>query len=369
MAGSSLEYEEGNASAMGHPAIQIVPALLAGAQNLGVSGGRLLLALVGGYEAASRVSRASAMRKGLHPTGTWGVVGSAVGVGLLHRRSAGELEELARLSASYAFSPYVRNSFAGWNAATTFAAMVNHIGILANVFFDAGFRADPAGFDMTFSRFLSDALDPEILSKDLGGPFAIDRNYFKPYPTCRFTHPPLEALKQAIGNDPVAPEEIERITVHSFGAAVHSGSRPPANVEALRFSVPHLLAVLMRFGDVDMRVLNEETVRDPSVGDLARRVELVLSDDYEAMRPERSPARVVVTLRDGRELSGEVLDCLGDPPNPLSEEVLRRKFLSLTEASLGPDRALAFVDGLEGLQEASDVRSWIQTLRPEVHAP
>jgi 2-methylcitrate dehydratase PrpD len=58
MAGSSLEYEEGNASAMGHPAIQIVPALLAGAQNLGVSGGRLLLALVGGYEAASRVSRA-----------------------------------------------------------------------------------------------------------------------------------------------------------------------------------------------------------------------------------------------------------------------------------------------------------------------
>jgi 2-methylcitrate dehydratase PrpD len=364
MAGSGLEYEEGNARAMGHPAVQMVPALLAAAQDLDATGERLLLALIGGYETAARVSRASNMRKGLHPTGTWGVVGSAVGVGLLHDRSPSELEALAHLSASYAFSPYVRNSFAGWNAASTFAALTNHLGILSNVFLDAGLRCDPGALEMTFSRFLSEGFEPEALSRGLGDRYAIEGNYFKPYPTCRFTHPALEALKAALAGATVMPQEVERITVHSFGAAVHSGG-PPANAEALRFSVPYLLAVLMHRGGVGLDVLDDDLVREEAVRELAGRVDLVLSEEYEAMRPGRSPARVTLSLRDGRELTAEVLDCLGDPPNPLGDEELRRKFLSLTESTLGSRRARSFLDGLEDLREASSVRSWIRILKPE----
>lgn len=361
MAGSSLEYEEGNARAMGHPAVQMVPALLAAAQDLNTTGERLLLALIGGYETAARVSRASTMRKGLHPTGTWGVVGCAVGVGLLHDRSPSELEALAHLSASYAFSPYVKNSFAGWNAASTFAALTNHLGILSNVFLDAGLRADPDALEMTFSRFLSEEFEPEALSRGLGDRYAIEGNYFKPYPTCRFTHPALEALKAALAGATVTPQEVERITVHSFGAAVHP-SGPPANAEALRFSVPYLLAVLSLRGRVDLTVLDDDLVREESIRELAGKVDLVLSDDYEAMRPERSPARVTLSLRDGRKLTGEVLDCLGDPPNPLADEELRRKFLSLTGNSLDARKAQSFLDGLQDLEEIPAVRSWIRIL-------
>ncbi len=365
MTGSGLEYEEGNARAMGHPAVQIVPALLAAAQDLDVPGERLLLALIGGYETASRVSRASNMRKGLHPTGTWGVVGCAVGVGLLHDRSPSELEALAHLSASYAFSPYVKNSFAGWNAASTFAALANHLGILSNMFLDAGLRADPGALEMTFSRFLSEGFEPEALSRGLGDRYAIEENYFKPYPTCRFTHPALEALKAALAGATVMPQEVERITVHSFGAAVHSGGHRPSNAEALRFSVPYLLAVLMHRGGVGLGVLDDDLVREEAVRELAGRVDLVLSEEYEAMRPERSPARVTLSLRDGRELTAEVLDCLGDPPDPLTDDDLQRKFLSLTESTLGSRRARSFLDGLEELREVPGVRSWIQTLQPE----
>jgi 2-methylcitrate dehydratase PrpD len=41
MAGSTLEYEEGNSRAMGHPAIQIVPAVVAESESLGQSGVKL----------------------------------------------------------------------------------------------------------------------------------------------------------------------------------------------------------------------------------------------------------------------------------------------------------------------------------------
>ncbi len=365
-AGSGLEYEEGNSAAMGHPAVQLVPALLVESQTAHASGADLVRALVGGYEVASRVSRASAMRRGLHPTGTWGVVGSAAAVGLLRGRSSREIEELANLSASYAFSPYVRNSFAGWSAAATFAGAVNHAGVLSNLFYDAGFRADPASFDMTFSRFLAEDHDPEILVRGLGRePFAIELNYFKPYPTCRFTHPAMEALRKALGEGGVGPEDVERITVHSFGAAVHGGSVVPRNAEAFRFSVPYILGAVIAHGRVDPDLFDEASVGDRSVQDLAQRVELVHSPDYEAMRPERSPARVIVRLRDGRELAGEVLDCLGDPSNPIDGEALQGKFLSLTEKVIGKDRARAFLEGLSDLEGAADAGRWIRLLRPE----
>lgn len=100
MAGSTLEYEEGNSSAMGHPAIQIVPAAVAGGESLGQSGADLLAGLIGGYEVAGRVSRAASIRRGLHPTGTWGVIGSALAVGILHNREAEELFENANIAAS-----------------------------------------------------------------------------------------------------------------------------------------------------------------------------------------------------------------------------------------------------------------------------
>ena len=49
IAGSTLEYEEGNSRAMGHPAIQIVPAAVAASESLGQSGINILAGLIGGY--------------------------------------------------------------------------------------------------------------------------------------------------------------------------------------------------------------------------------------------------------------------------------------------------------------------------------
>jgi 2-methylcitrate dehydratase PrpD len=58
----------------------VIPAAVAVAQALGVSGRDLLLAVVMGYEVCARVGMASKMRVEVHPHGTCGVIGSAVAV-------------------------------------------------------------------------------------------------------------------------------------------------------------------------------------------------------------------------------------------------------------------------------------------------
>jgi 2-methylcitrate dehydratase PrpD len=364
IAGSTLEYEEGNSRAMGHPAIQIVPAVVAGGESLGQSGADLLAGLIGGYEVACRVSRAASIRRGLHPTGTWGVIGSALAVGILHHREPEELFEIANIAASYAFSPYIKNSFVGQNVACTFAGLVNYLGLLSNTFFENGIKADPGSFRMTFSKFVSDDFNPEILDEKLGEAYAITENYFKPYPTCRFTHPAMEALRSILNEQHIEPQEVKKIKVTSFQAVVHSGDVTPLNVEALRFSVPYLIATMLLKGDINLTTLSDDLLQDPQLAGLADKVELVFSPEYEQSRPQNNPAKVTIELKDGMRFSHEIINCLGDPRNPLPKKDIHDKFMILAAPVIGQNRSNEFLNQVMKIEHEDDIRPLMSLLRP-----
>lgn len=363
MAGSTLEYEEGNARAMGHPAIQIVPAVTAAAEAAGLSGARLIKGLICGYEVGCRVSRACTLRRDMHPTGTWGVIGSALGVGSLYGRHPEALLEIANIAAAYTLSPCVKNSFVGKNVSCTFAGMVNYAGLMANLFFDSGFLADPDSFEATFSRFVSEHFDSVRLSEDLGSAHAISDNYFKPYPTCRFTQPALDALKLLLEKRSVDPEQVDEITVYSYRAAVHSLCGPPPNADALRFSIPYLLGVMLARGRVDMETLKAPVLDDPQVAAVAGKVKLVFEPEFEKLRPRNNPARIRLRLKSGLEYAEEVMNCRGDPLTPLSERELLDKFLYLAEPVVGNNRALEFADTIRRLERETDLRPVLAVLR------
>jgi 2-methylcitrate dehydratase PrpD len=92
-AGTCLELNEGNLYAKGHPGIQVVPAAIALAQEMDVSGAELLMAIAVGYETGSRISSAAKMKLAVHPHGTWGVVCAAVAAARLKRFNEGRLVE------------------------------------------------------------------------------------------------------------------------------------------------------------------------------------------------------------------------------------------------------------------------------------
>lgn len=289
VSGSSIEFEEGNTWAMGHPAIQIVPCILAVCEKLGCSGKELVAGVIAGYESAARLARAVSLRKGMHPTGTWGTVGAAFGVGRVLRRTAKELYEIANIAASFAISPYVKNSFIGMNIGSIFAGVTNYFGVLSNVLYDSGFRADPGSFKITFSRFVSDRLSDGSLCEALGERYFIDSNYFKPYPSCRFCHSPIDALKAILEQAPLKPEDVEHITVGTFQAGMHCDEKTPANAEAIRFSTPYLMAILILHGDITLEIMKNVSASDPGLKALASKVGVELVPRYEELRPGQNP--------------------------------------------------------------------------------
>jgi 2-methylcitrate dehydratase PrpD len=191
------------------------------------------------------------------------------------------------------------------------------------------------------------------------------QNYFKPYPTCRFNHSALDALGAIHGKTPVRQEEITRVSVTSFRAAIHGGSDPPPNAEAMRFSTPYLLAAMIRYGGADLRTVSHRVLEDPVVRDLAEKVKVTYSSEYEGLRPARNPARVTVHLQDGRELTHEVMNALGDPLTPMSDQTVFEKFLSLSVPVIGRKRAEEGLERVQRLDSEQNVRPVLSLLRAE----
>ena len=106
MAGISLELDEGSQFATNHPAIHILPAALAVADAENISGHALITALVGGYEVATRIGRATRLRTPVHPFGTHAICGAAaaaaklMGLGPAHIAAALEIAAGLAISSS-----------------------------------------------------------------------------------------------------------------------------------------------------------------------------------------------------------------------------------------------------------------------------
>ena len=87
LAGTTLEMDEGNQFAKGHPAMHVFPALISAAQSellpSPVSGKDFITAFVIGYDVGARIGLSSQLRSSMHPHGTWGVVGASSAIGSL----------------------------------------------------------------------------------------------------------------------------------------------------------------------------------------------------------------------------------------------------------------------------------------------
>jgi 2-methylcitrate dehydratase PrpD len=118
-------------------------------------------------------------------------------------------------------------------------------------------------------------------------------------------------------------------------------------------------------GVIDLEVLKDDLLEDPALKDLAARVEMILSEEYEAMRPMRNPAKVSVQLRDGRSLTREVMNGLGDPLEPMPEKAIFDKFLSLAGPVIGPNPAKEFMGRVQGLESVKNVQSLFSFLRKD----
>lgn len=365
-AGTALEMDEGTQFARGHPGIHTVPAVLAflaARPDRTVPGRELLTAIALGYEVGARVGIASKLRPAMHPHGTWGAICAAVGVARLAGRDAAGIARAMSMAAGLGLSTNKRTMLEGGTVRNVYAGVSNQMGLLVEDLAAAGFEADRDGVAQVFGHVASDSFDAGAMTEALGSRWEVCRNYFKLHACCRYNHAALDALEMILAEaGPLEPAAVTEVAVESYSLAAELDDPTPRNALAARFSVPFAMATRLVTGTSTVESFAPERVDDPATLALAARVSLREDPAMTAALPDRRPARVTLTLADGRRLTRATETNRGDWADPFPPEALAQKFHSLAIRAWPEAETQALWQATLTLPDTASVAGWLDRL-------
>ncbi len=364
-AGTFLELDEGNQFARGHPAIHVVPAVMAIAEAEGLGGKEILAALVLGYEIGARIGIAARIRMSMHPHGTWGTVGAAVAVAKLYGFDSSAMRQVINVSSSLALATSRRTMLEGGTVRNVYSGVSNQMGILAHRLVASGFTGEADGLSTVYGSVVSETFLPEAMTEQLGERYEISRNYFKRHACCRYNHSALDALQMIAERFPggrIPAYKVERVEVETYSLAAQLCDQAPKNMLAAKFSVPFAVATYLVNNDTGVSAFRPEQVAKEAVQALAKRVIVREDPSLTAMMPARRPSRVRLFMNDGGIQEAETHLNKGDFEDPYSSDELRRKYFELASPVWGEPVAEALFEDVGRLEEVQDIRRLTDSL-------
>lgn len=342
----AVDYEDAFDRAPAHPNASLVPVLLALSQSLGgVEGRRFLTALAVGGDLACRIAlslRRPMEQGGWYPPPIVAAFGAVAGAASLLGLSAEQVKDAFSLVLCQVTMPgeikysrrtvlrAVREAFPAQAALT--AALLAREGV-------AGFEEPLEGKAGFFALYAGGQFAEADLLERLGQHFWGAELTFKPWPSCRGTHPFIEMALDMKGRHDLRPCDIAAIDVSiddvqaMLVEPLPRKQAPHVAIDA-KFSIPFTTALALARGKVRLEDFGVESLVDPEV--------LALSAKVRARR-ELAPAwqrgvggAMTITLNDGRAIDAFVPDALGCPARPLSDGAQRRKFVDCLARAARP---------------------------------
>ncbi len=347
-----LETDDLHRASVVHPGCVVVPAAWAVAMRQGIRGHAMLKAVLWGYEAATRVGMAvgPSHYRIWHNTATCGPYGSAMAVAALLQLDAPATVH-ALGNAGTQSSGLWQFLEAGTMTKHLHAGRAAEAGVLAADLAHFGFTGPPAileGSKGWFTATCPDA-DPEAVTRDPNGPWQLLRTSIKPWPSCRHTHPAIDAALEL--RHRVVAGTIEQIEVETYAAAMEVCDRPaPQSDYEAKFSLQHCVAAALALGTVDFAAFSEPARAD--LADLRERVTVRAAEPYASAYPLAWGSAVTVTVRGGERVTVRRTHAKGDPEAAVSpvELIAKARMLMTYGGVREPNR---LIDAILALSDDS----------------
>ena len=329
----ALDFDDGTNSGIIHLGSPIFSLLLPLSQRYGIGVEEMLKAAIVGYEASYTMAVSIQPKHkalGFHATGTCGTIGATLAAAYMLGFSEEERYQAfatACVSASGMLKVLDDGSeLKPYNVAKTALTALTSLQLAK-----AGFKghADPLGGYRGFLKMMTGDENTVIKPTMLQGTYAIMKSYTKPYASCRYTHPPVEAAIHLRNRYGLKPEEITRRKVETYSLAVsghdHTDITSPY---AAKMSTPYSTAVALIYGKAGLQEFEECCLKDATVKALTKRVEVESDEEMSRIFPEKQSA--LLTIYTQKESYSERVDFpKGEPENPLDEEEFRIRYEDL----------------------------------------
>lgn len=356
------EYDCLHEGAVVHAMATVLPAAMAAAElSGGASGAELIAAIAVGVDIAACLGLASRSGFRFFRPGTAGGFGATA--------AAARLLGLDKEALRMAFA---------WQLAQTSGTMQAHVEgspiLPAQLAFNAraavqscelaklGFAAAGAVFEGPYGYLplFEGEFDLEPVLESLGRDWRIEEFSHKPFPAGRATHGGIEGVMALQKKHGFSAAEVAEVEISAPPLIVRLVGRPPrpdAGASYARLCMAYAVARVLQNGSLDLADFRGAALADPATQDLATRVSL--RSDGNADPNALAPQRLVVRLRNGRELAWSCEAMLANPARPLTEGQHLAKFhrcLEFAATPLAPDTASRLIDAVDRLEALEDAR-------------
>ena len=369
----SLDFDDTHAAGSIHPSAPIVPAAIVAAEMTGAGGAAALAAIIAGYEVQIRLSLALGPEdhyaRGFHPTATCGVFAAAV--------AAGRLFGLDRLAMGHAFGIALSQAAGSLqfleDGAWTKRFQVGYAamgGLMAACLARDGFVGPAQAIEGRhgFLGAYAPSPDPEKAVAGLGENWETMSVAVKPYPSCRYSHAPLDALLRIRADNAIRADEVTAAEVGTSRTGLRLIGEPeaakqnPNSVVDGQFSMPFLGAVALRTGGMGWDDYATH-LKDPATLELCRRIRTTADARPEAEFPRNMSGIARVTTNRGT-FEAFVVVPKGEPENFVTADELRRKFDGLVAPCLEPSRRGRLAEMLLSLESVDGIADLLALTRP-----
>lgn len=336
-----LETDDLHRASVVHPGCVVVPAAWAVAAREGIRGHAMLRAVLWGFEAATRVGMAvgPSHYRLWHNTATCGPYGSAMATAaLLHLDAPATVHALGNAGAQSAGLWQFLE--AGTMTKHLHAGRAAEAGVLAADLARYGFTGPPTMLEGAKGWFAATCPDPdpEAITRDSDGPWQLLLTSVKPWPSCRHTHPAIDAAQELRRR--VVAGTVEEVEVETYAAALDVCNRPsPQSDYEAKFSLHHCVAAALS------RTVDFAAFTEPARAELAalrERVTVRIAEPYASAYPKAWGSAVTVTVRGGERLTVRRTHAKGDPEAPLTpiELIAKARMLMVHGGVNQPDRLI-----------------------------
>jgi len=349
-----LEVDDLHKASVVHPACVTIPAALAIARDHMPTGIDFLKSILYGFEACTRVgmSVGQAHYKIWHNTATCGTFGGAM--------TAATLMNLSDSETVHALGNAGTQSAGLWEFLNT-GAMSKHLhagrgaeaGIVAADLAKLGFTGPPAileGPQGLFAGACPDP-DPDAVLRDPDAPWQVHLTSIKPWPSCRHTHPVIDAALELSGKIDV--NDIESVDVAVYQASIDVCDRPvPESEYEAKFSVQHCVAISLLDGKCVFASFDPDGRE--RAANLRKAITVRTGETYSNAYPKDWGGEVTVNLKDGASVTAARTACKGDPELALTRDEMIAKARELLTYAVVND-VDALVDGVLGMADGGPV--------------
>lgn len=334
------ETDDLHRASVTHPGCVVVPAVLATSARTDASGEAVLAAILSGFEAMCRIGRAvgPAHYTVWHNTATCGPFGSAMAVAQLLKLNSEQCMH-ALGNAGTQSSGLWQFLESGAMSKHLHAGRASESGLLAAELAQVDFTgaSDILEGEQGMFRAMCPDARPSAVLADEYAPWELTQTSIKPWPSCRHTHPGIDAaleLHQQLGN-----AVVEKIDIGVYQAASNvCDRRVVENEYQAKFSLQHCVITALMNGVVSLDSFTKEA--RTLTQELCEKTNVYVDEKLEANYPNAWGVSLTLSLTDDRVLSAHRHDCFGDPELPLSDDEMIEKAKELLRFG-GLDQSVA----------------------------